>query len=99
MRPVVMPRRFGRKSIATLDTPRTCECHPIPQGPSPPHRPHIGISGPLELLPAPSDATAKTDSARAVCPDPHLGQSTFGASPIVRTSFSNFWPQSLHWYS
>jgi hypothetical protein len=69
----------------------------IPQGPGPPHRPHIGPS-PADAvdLAAPSAPTAKTLNARAVWVEPHFSHSTLSAEFIDRMSFSNFSPQALH---
>jgi hypothetical protein len=70
---------------------------PIPQGPGPPHRPHIGPSpADAEGLPAPSAPTANTLSARAVSTDPHFSHSTLSDEFIDRVSFSNFSPHALH---
>jgi hypothetical protein len=71
---------------------------PIAHGPGPPQRPHIGLSG-AEVFFDPSDETANTLSARAVWGESHFGQLTFSDEVMVRTSFSKFAPQDLHWYS
>ena len=71
---------------------------PIAHGPGPPHRPHIGGTS-VVPFDGPSDATANTDSTRAVCSDPHSGHFTASVELIDRTNFSNFAPQGLHWYS
>jgi hypothetical protein len=55
----------------------------------------MGLSG-GEVLLDPSDATAKTLSARAVRVESHLGQLTLSEEVIVRTSFSKLAPQDLH---
>ena len=74
--------------------------HPIPHGPGPPHRPHIGPSDAPADFPPPSDETAaNTLRARAVSVDPHSGHATASVELIDRTNFSNFAPQGLHWYS
>jgi hypothetical protein len=76
--------------------------HPIAHGPGPPHRPHIGPSDEDDdddFDPPSDDTAANTLSARAVSVEPQSGHGTFSLELIDRTSFSNFFPHGLHWYS
>jgi hypothetical protein len=83
---------------ALVEVTRYC----IPQGPGPPQRPHIGAAGASDAADdlAPSAPTANKLSARAVLPDPHLGQVNFSSPPLMlRTNCSNFVWQSRQLYS
>src|SRR5580700_978085 len=67
-----------------------------------PHRSgvwHIppGQAGNSELFALPFECAAKVESAVVKCDCPQLGQAV--ASPLRRTSFSNFVPQSSQTYS
>jgi hypothetical protein len=69
----------------------------IPQGPGPPHLPHMlgGTSG----LDADCEPTAKTLNERVVCFEPHLGHSMAWLEVIDFISFSKSVLQDLQVYS
>ena len=96
-----MAADHGSRSRAVIFVHPRTPTHPIPHGPGPPQRPHIGPSSPPpdDFDPPSDDTAANTLSARAVCSDPHSGHFAASLELIERTNFSNFAPQGLHWYS
>ena len=58
-----------------------------------------GADAALLFFPPSAAATAKTLIVRAVCFDPHDGQSTFSSELIDRISFSNVVSHDLQAYS
>ena len=74
---------------------------PMAQGPGPPQRPQPGGGVGADLGPADSAPTAKVESARAVCVEPHWGHGVLGsvAADMVRTSLSKRWSHLVQWYS
>jgi hypothetical protein len=71
---------------------------PLPQGPGPPQRPHIGIAGVVDFADA-SDATAKALNLRPTFVDPHCGHFALSRSLADRTSVSNDILHDRHSYS
>jgi hypothetical protein len=81
---------------------------PPPQGPGPPHRPHIPAGADeaddaIDDFPADSAPTANMLNARAVCAEPHDGHFTvvweLVWELIVRCNCSNFASHALQVYS